>query len=80
MIVYPTGGGVGLIGMWKAFEELGAMGLVDSRRPAHDLGSGGGLRPDRQGLRAAGGRVGAMGERGDCCLRPCAGRKRLAIF
>ena len=33
VIVYPTGGGVGLIGMWKAFEELGAMGLVDDRRP-----------------------------------------------
>jgi len=33
VIVYPTGGGVGLIGMWKAFEELGAMGLVDGRRP-----------------------------------------------
>src|SRR5204863_8240928 len=32
-IVYPTGGGVGLIGMWKAFDELDAMGLVDSRRP-----------------------------------------------
>lgn len=33
VIVYPTGGGVGLIGMWKAFEELKAMGLVDDRRP-----------------------------------------------
>lgn len=33
VIVYPTGGGVGLIGMWKAFEELEAMGLIDSRRP-----------------------------------------------
>jgi threonine synthase len=33
VIVYPTGGGVGLIGMWKAFDELEAMGLVDSRRP-----------------------------------------------
>src|SRR6185503_12000148 len=33
VIVYPTGGGVGLIGMWKAFEELEAMGLTDSRRP-----------------------------------------------
>jgi threonine synthase len=33
VIVYPTGGGVGLIGMWKAFEELEAMNLVDSRRP-----------------------------------------------
>ena len=33
VIVYPTGGGVGLIGMWKAFEELEAMGLIGSRRP-----------------------------------------------
>ena len=33
VIVYPTGGGVGLIGMWKAFEELEAMNLVGSRRP-----------------------------------------------
>ena len=33
VIVYPTGGGVGLIGMWKAFEELEAMGLTDCKRP-----------------------------------------------
>ena len=33
VIVYPTGGGVGLIGMWKAFEELESMGLIGSRRP-----------------------------------------------
>jgi threonine synthase len=33
VIVYPTGGGVGLIGMWKAFEELEAMGLIGSKRP-----------------------------------------------
>jgi threonine synthase len=33
VIVYPTGGGVGLIGMWKAFAELEAMGLIDSARP-----------------------------------------------
>ena len=32
-IVYPTGGGVGLIGMWKAFDELEAMGLIGSQRP-----------------------------------------------
>jgi threonine synthase len=30
VIVYPTGGGVGLIGMWKAFEELEAMELAGS--------------------------------------------------
>jgi threonine synthase len=32
-IVYPTGGGTGLIGMWKAFEELEALGLIGSARP-----------------------------------------------
>jgi len=33
VIVYPTGGGVGLIGMWKAFEELAVMGLIGRERP-----------------------------------------------
>ena len=33
VIVYPTGGGVGLIGMWKAFEELEAMELTGRQRP-----------------------------------------------
>ena len=33
VIVYPTGGGVGLIGMWKAFEELAAMRLIGDARP-----------------------------------------------
>src|SRR5271163_4245986 len=30
---YPTGGGVGLIGMWKAFEEMEALGWVSGPRP-----------------------------------------------
>jgi len=32
-IFYPTGGGTGLIGMWKAFDELEALGLIESKRP-----------------------------------------------
>jgi threonine synthase len=32
-VVYPTGGGTGLIGMWKAFEELEALGLIGRARP-----------------------------------------------
>ena len=32
-IFYPTGGGTGLIGMWKAFDELEAAGLIGSKRP-----------------------------------------------
>jgi threonine synthase len=33
VIVYPTGGGTGLLGMWKAFAELEYLGLIDGRRP-----------------------------------------------
>jgi threonine synthase len=33
VIVYPTGGGTGLIGMWKAFDELEAIGFIGSKRP-----------------------------------------------
>lgn len=33
VIIYPTGGGTGLIGMWKAFEEMEQLGWIDSRRP-----------------------------------------------
>ena len=33
VIVYPTGGGTGLIGMWKAFAELEAIGLIGQERP-----------------------------------------------
>ena len=32
-ILYPTGGGTGLIGMWKAFDEMEEMGWIGSRRP-----------------------------------------------
>ncbi len=32
-IFYPTGGGVGLIGMWKAFEEMETLGWIGSERP-----------------------------------------------
>lgn len=32
-IFYPTGGGTGLIGMWKAFDELEALGWIGSERP-----------------------------------------------
>ena len=32
-ILYPAGGGVGLIGMWKAFDEMQELGWLDSRRP-----------------------------------------------
>lgn len=33
VILYPTGGGTGLIGIWKAFDELEQLGWIDERRP-----------------------------------------------
>ena len=33
VIFYPTGGGTGLIGMWKAFDELEAIGWIGAKRP-----------------------------------------------
>lgn len=32
-ILYPTGGGTGIVGMWKAFEEMEELGWVGARRP-----------------------------------------------
>jgi len=32
-IIYPTGGGVGMLGMWKAFDEMEALGWIGSERP-----------------------------------------------
>src|SRR5262249_38269283 len=33
VILYPTGGGTGLIGMWKGFAELAAIGFIGEKRP-----------------------------------------------
>ncbi|MCX6642510.1 MAG: threonine synthase, partial [Candidatus Bathyarchaeota archaeon] len=33
VIIYPTGGGTGIIGMWKVFDELEEMGWIGSERP-----------------------------------------------
>ena len=33
VIIYPTGGGTGLIGMWKAFHEMEKLGWINSKKP-----------------------------------------------
>jgi len=33
VMIYPTGGGTGLVGMWKAFDELDQLGWIGSKRP-----------------------------------------------
>ena len=45
VILYPTGGGVGLLGMWKAFEEMEAFGWVSAKRPRMVAVQAEGCRP-----------------------------------
>lgn len=45
VILYPTGGGVGLIGMWKAFDEMEALGWIGSHRPKMIAVQAEGCRP-----------------------------------
>jgi threonine synthase len=33
VVIYPTGGGTGMVGMWKAFDEMEQMGLIGAKRP-----------------------------------------------
>jgi len=44
-IIYPTGGGVGLLGMWKAFEEMEQLGWIGSDRPKMVCVQSGGCAP-----------------------------------
>ena len=50
VIVYPTGGGTGLIGIWKAFDELEALGWIGSKRPRMIAVQAEGCSPDRPRL------------------------------
>src|SRR5207237_5270537 len=45
VILYPTGGGTGLIGMWKAFDEMQAIGFSGSKRPRMVAGQAAGCAP-----------------------------------
>jgi threonine synthase len=44
-IIYPTGGGVGLLGMWKAFEEMQALGWIGPERPRMIVAQSAGCAP-----------------------------------
>ena len=52
VILYPTGGGTGLIGMWKAFDEMEALGLDRTEAAANVFGAGERLRADRARVRS----------------------------
>jgi threonine synthase len=45
VILYPTGGGTGLIGMWKAFDEMETLGWIGKKRPRMFTVQGAGCAP-----------------------------------
>src|SRR5258708_37627093 len=45
VILYPTGGGTGLIGMWEAVDEMEGLGWIDSKRPRMFTGQSSGCAP-----------------------------------
>jgi len=51
VVVYPTGGGTGLVGMWKAFDEMEAMGWIGPQRPRLVSVQSDGCAPVVEGLR-----------------------------
>ena len=51
VILYPTGGGTGLLGMWKAFVELEALGLIGSQRPRMIVVQSSGCAPVARSLK-----------------------------
>ena len=63
VIFYPTGGGTGLIGMWKAFAELEAIGFIGAQAAAHGGGAGRRLRADGARLRKRHRACAALGRR-----------------
>jgi len=45
VVIYPTGGGTGLVGMWKAFDEMERMGWIGSKRPRMFSAQANGCQP-----------------------------------
>jgi len=77
--IYPTGGGTGMVGMWKAFDEIERIGWVKRPNGAHGLGAGGALRADRPRVSAGHGTGAAVGARVDA-RRRAAGAARHRDF
>ena len=69
-VFYPTGGGVGLIGMWKAFEEMEQLGWVTGKRPKMYALQAAGCAAHRHGLRRAQARQRVLPERRHLRRRP----------
>lgn len=64
VVVYPTGGGTGLVGIWKAFEELVALGQLSGRLPKMVAVQAEGCAPVVQAFAARASQVTAVESRG----------------
>ena len=80
VIFYPTGGGTGLIGMWKAFAELEAIGFIGKKRPRMVAVQAAGCAPMVKAIRGGRGARAALGERAHDRVRHSrpAGHRRLS--
>ncbi len=78
VVIYPTGGGVGLIGMCKAFDEMEALGWIGKERPRMVVRAGGWLRAGGRGVRKRLAKLGILAKRSHARLRDCASLKRSA--
>jgi threonine synthase len=68
-VFYPTGGGVGLIGMWKAFEEMEQLGWVTGTRPKMIAVQSAGCAPIARAFEKGENSSQCLGERADPCFR-----------
>ncbi len=57
VIIYPTGGGTGLVGMWKAFDEMEALGWISSARPRMVSVQAAGCAPVVRAFESGAGRI-----------------------
>ena len=79
VILYPTGGGTGLIGMWKAFDEMQQMGWIGSQTAANGLGAVSDVCTDRPAFEK-GERFADEFENASTSPPGCACRRRSATF
>ena len=70
VIIYPTGGGTGLIGMWKAFAEMEEMGWLGKDRPRMVSVQASGCAPIVRAFDEGKDNSGAMAKRQDRGVRP----------
>ncbi len=80
VLIYPTGGGTGLVGMWKAFAELEALGWIGPKRPRMVAVQAEGCAPLVRAFRSGAQRARDLAKRRHSgCLLACSERLRRPV-